>query len=258
MTILDKILAEKKKEVQRLKTVSISQAAYKNVPTLQEQLKRSKQIGIISEIKRASPSKGAINQNVDPIKQAKRYENCGASAISVLTDKTFFNGTMHDLQAIRQIVDIPILCKDFTIDKVQIDQAKSSGANIILLIVAALDQRTLTELYHYASNLGLEVIVEVHNESEMERALQMNASIIGINNRDLNTFTVDLETTERLASMITDPNTILISESGIQTKDDAHNVAKAGAHAILVGETFMRTKNLEAAFNDLQVPLHRK
>ena len=258
MTILDQILAEKKKEVKRLKDLTFTQAPHKKVPTFQEQVIQSKQMSVIAEIKRASPSKGTINQDVDPIQQAIQYENCGASAISVLTDKTFFNGTMHDLQRVREVVDIPILCKDFTIDQVQIDQAKAAGANIILLIVAALDQRTLTELYHYTLDLGLEAIVEVHNEAEMERALQLNASLIGINNRDLKTFTVDLETTERLASMITDSNTILISESGIQTKDDAIYVASVGAQVILVGETFMRASNLETTFNDLRVPLHGK
>src|SRR5690625_3608396 len=260
MTILDKIIKEKEKEVTALKSGDVHFPVTSNgkIPTFREGVSGSSRMNVIAEIKRSSPSKGPIQMEVDPVSQAKEYEKSGAAAISVLTDQPFFNGTIHDLQRVREVVDIPILCKDFTIDQVQIDQAKAAGANIILLIVAALDQRTLTELYHYTLDLGLEAIVEVHNEAEMERALQLNASLIGINNRDLKTFTVDLETTERLASMITDSNTILISESGIQTKDDAKYVASVGAQVILVGETFMRASNLETTFNDLRVPLHGK
>src|SRR5699024_8738257 len=149
---------------------------------------------IISEIKRASPSKGAINTDVDPVKQATAYEALGASAISVLTDKPFFQGSMDDLRAVRAAVDLPILCKDFMIDPIQIDEAKAAGANMILLIAAALDDAALKSLYTYSLEQGLEVLCEVHNESEMERVLSLGATIIGINNRDLNTFTVDLNT----------------------------------------------------------------
>ncbi|MGM8211357.1 indole-3-glycerol phosphate synthase TrpC [Virgibacillus sp. W0430] len=255
MSILDKILKEKKKEIEILQNQTFSSSAHKNVPTLHEQIKGATQISIIAEIKRASPSKGNIHMNVDPVQQAKQYEACGASAISVLTDKPFFHGTMDDLIAVRHAVDIPILCKDFIIDKIQIDQAKAAGANIILLIVAALDQEDLTTLYQYALNSGLEILVEVHNESEMERALQLEASIIGINNRDLKTFNVDLETTDALASMVTDPNTVIISESGIQTRGDVLRVENAGAKAILVGETLMRAEDVKETFTQLQIPL---
>src|SRR5699024_3900392 len=127
---------------------------------------------------------------------------------------------MDDLRAVREVVNIPILCKDFMIDTIQIDQAKAAGANIILLIVAALDHVELTNLYHYAQELDLEVLVEVHNEDEMERALNLDANMIGINNRNLKTFEVDLQTTNDLASMVIDPETILVSESGIKTKKD--------------------------------------
>src|SRR5699024_9811511 len=173
-------------------------------------------MGIIAEIKRASPSKGMINEGVDPIKQAEIYAKNGANAISVLTDYPFFKGTMDDLRAVRAVVDIPILCKDFIIDKVQIDQAKAAGANIILLIAAALDDTDLTELYHYAKDLELEVICEVYDETEMERVLTLEPEIIGVNNRNLKTFEVELDNTAKLASMVTNPDTIFISESGIQ------------------------------------------
>jgi indole-3-glycerol phosphate synthase len=195
---------------------------------------------------------------VDPISQAKAYESLGAAAISVLTDKPFFNGSMDDLRAVREAVDLPILCKDFMIDKVQIDHAKAAGANIILLIVAALDHEKLTSLYTYAKELDLEVLVEVHNEDEMERALNLDAKIIGINNRDLKTFEVDLGATEALAAMVMDPEIILVSESGIRTGADVVQVESAGASVILVGETFMRSDNLPATFEDLRVPLTKE
>lgn len=260
MTILDKIIAEKEKEVAVLKSEKFdtTPTSDKKVSTFRKLVNGSSKMNIISEIKRSSPSKGAIQMEVDPVAQAKKYESLGAAAISVLTDKTFFNGSMDDLRAVREAVNLPILCKDFMIDKVQIDQAKAAGANIILLIVAALDHETLTSLYSYAKELDLEVLVEVHNEDEMERALNLDAKIIGINNRDLKTFEVDLGTTEALAAMVMDPETILISESGIRTRADVEEVESAGASVILVGETFMRSDDLPATFVELRVPLTKE
>lgn len=258
MTILAQILKEKEKEVEHLKGKTFSSSSFKQRSTFRQNMHSTTNIGIIAEIKRASPSKGNIHTDVDVVQQARRYEACGASAISVLTDTPFFNGSMADLQAVREAVHVPILCKDFIIDTVQIDQAKAAGANIILLIVAALEQAHLTELYHYALDAGLEVLVEVHHASEMERALQLEADIIGINNRNLKTFTVSLETTKELASMVINPNTILMSESGIQTKEDVQFVHKAGAKAILVGEALMRAQNLEEKFTELHIPLQTK
>src|SRR5699024_4677210 len=190
---------------------------------------------------------------VDPAAQARKYEALGANAISVLTDEPFFNGTMDDLRAVRQAVDVPILCKDFMIDTIQIDHAKAAGANIILLIVAALDDQTLKNLYDYARAEDLEIIVEVHNEEEMERALKLNPEIVGINNRDLKTFTVDLKTTHRIASMVEGKDIILISESGMQEKENVVEVADFGASVVLIGETFMRSTNLEQTFDDLTI-----
>lgn len=255
MTILDKIIAEKRKEVIKLKEQTFSKTHPKRVTSFTERVKELTNLGIISEIKRASPSKGAINTNVDPVNQAKQYETLGASAISVLTDNPFFQGSMDDLRAVREVVNLPILCKDFMIDTVQIDEAKAAGANMILLIAAALNDNELKLLYNYSMEHDLEVLCEVHNESEMERVLTLGANVIGINNRDLKTFTADLKTTERLANMVTDPETILISESGIQSREDAAEVEKSGARVILVGETLMRTDNLAETFESLQVPL---
>ena len=254
-TILEKILVEKEKEVKELINQTFDQTNINRpIKTFKQMIKEQNKMGVIAEIKRASPSKGMINADVDPVKQAITYAESGANAISVLTDYPFFKGTIDDLKAVREVVDIPILCKDFIIDKVQIDRARAAGANIILLIAAALDDDKLKQLYEYAKELQLEVLCEVHDEEEMERALTLKPEIVGINNRNLKTFEVDLNTTARLAKMV-DTDTILISESGIQSKADVEAVAKAEAKAILVGETLMRAANVEETLKQFQVPL---
>lgn len=259
MTILEKILVEKRKEVANLKTQKIDKEIdKKDVPLFHNLIKASNKMSVIAEIKRSSPSRGAIQMSIDPVAQAKRYESLGASAISVLTDTPFFNGTIEDLREVRKAVNLPILCKDFMIDTVQIDVAKAAGANIILLIVAALSDEDLTTLYHYAKSLNLEIICEVHNKEEMKRALKLNPTIIGINNRDLKTFTVNLDTTRKLASMLQNKDTILISESGIKDQEDVIQVANHGADVILVGETLMTATNLSATFLNLQIPMQKQ
>src|SRR5699024_6950638 len=259
MTILDKIIAEKKKEVKELINQTFDQQLDdKEIKPFSERIKEKETMGLIAEIKRASPSKGMINVDVNPKEQAELYEANGASAISVLTDMPFFKGTMDDLRTVRNAVDLPILCKDFIIDPIQIDRAKAAGANIILLIAAALKDEEFMNLFNYAREKELEILCEVNREEEMEKVLNLGANIIGINNRDLKTFDVDLKTTEKLASMVTDPETILISESGIKTKEDAQTVAASGAEAILVGETLMRSDDIAQTMNDLQVLLPNK
>lgn len=258
MTILDKILAEKRKEIVQLQTQTFEPKILKKIPTFKEKVAASPTMSVIAEMKRSSPSKGAIDMTVNPVAQAKQYEALGAGAISVLTDKSFFNGSMEDLQAVREAVNLPILCKDFIIDPVQIDQAKAAGASIILLIVAALPPADLENLNYYARLLGMEVLCEVHNQEEMERAIELNADIIGINNRNLKTFEVNLQTTEALSSMVTNPETILISESGIKTATDVVRVQEAGADAILVGETLMKSADLAKTFKELSQPLQGK
>lgn len=256
MTILDTIIAEKRKEVQRLRGQSFERTNYKPLEkTFTQQIKNQQTMGIIAEIKRASPSKGMINADVHPAEQAKMYANYGANAISVLTDTPFFKGTFDDLQAVRQAVNIPILCKDFIIDDIQIDQAEAAGANIILLIAAALSKSELSHLYEYARKRNLEVICEVNNETEMQDVLSIGATLIGINNRDLKTFEVDLQTTNRLAHMVHREDVILIGESGIATPSDVVTLADAGAEAILVGETLMRSKDIHKTMSSFQVEL---
>ncbi|MCP8617981.1 indole-3-glycerol phosphate synthase TrpC [Salirhabdus salicampi] len=257
VTILNKILAEKEKEVIELK----EQGTYNETPTgdrhvrsLFQSFYYSDRMNIIAEMKRASPSKGIINSDVDPVEQTEKYVRYGAGAVSVLTDTPFFKGTMEDLAKVRKVVDVPILCKDFMIDPVQINRAHHYGADVILLIVAALSKEKLKELYDYATSLGLEVLVEVHNEEELQIALDLNANIIGINNRNLKTFETSLSVTEALAKDI--PNDVLfISESGFKTEEDAKRVAAVGAKGILVGETLMREGNTEEAVQRLRVSL---
>lgn len=251
-------MQEKEKEIKNYFNQTFDLIDYKPVQTFKEIVQSSTTMNIISEIKRASPSKGNINQEVDPVLQAKKYEAEGAAAISVLTDPAFFNGTLEDLREVRKAVNLPILCKDFVIDPIQIDRAKAAGANIILLIVAALEDQQLEDLYHYAKSLDLEILVEVHNEEEMKRALQLNPEIIGINNRNLKTFEVDIATTENLAGMVTNPDTILISESGMKTKEDVIRARDVGAKAVLVGETLMLAPDIKQAFSELRVPLPLK
>jgi len=206
-------------------------------------------------VKRASPSKGVINDEVDPIAQAKAYAQAGGGAISVLTDRQFFKGSMADLSAVSEAVDLPLLCKDFMIDEVQIDVAKDHGASVILLIAAALPEERLRELYHYARSKQLDVLFEIHDEKEAEMALRIGARIIGINNRNLKTFEVDLGVTERVAQLLKNENCLLVSESGIRTKEDVEQVAEAGAKAILVGETLMRSANITETMNEIRIPL---
>jgi indole-3-glycerol phosphate synthase len=254
-TILDRIIEEKRKEVQKLREGNLKKMEAKPRRSFIQKLMEANEIAIISEFKRASPSKGIINSGVDPAEQAARYEQAGASAISVLTDSTFFKGSFSDLRAVRAAVNLPILCKDFIIDSSQIDMAAENGADIILLIVAALEQETLAKLYQYARSLNLEVLVEVHNRVELEKALKIGAQLIGVNNRDLKTFTVSLEATESLAKSIKDAGAFLISESGIHQKEDVERVRNAGANGILVGEAFMKSPDLSQSFKDFRLSL---
>ncbi|MGB6220413.1 indole-3-glycerol phosphate synthase TrpC [Haloferula sp.] len=200
------------------------------------------QLGVIAEIKKASPSAGIIDPNFDPIRQAKRYLDGGASCLSILTDEPYFKGSLSYLTKIAEFSEAPLLRKDFTIHPLQIHEAVISGADAILLIVAALDDDLLKRLYQEARDFQLDVLVEVHDLPEMERALELEADLIGINNRNLKTFTTDLGTTERLADEVPD-SVLLVSESGLKTLDDAQQVLDAGANAVLIGETFMRAHN---------------
>lgn len=249
MDFLTRILLEKEREVEHLTAVQAVQT--KQRPSFYQTVREHpEKMHVIGEIKRASPSKGTINENVDILQQAKSYEEAGVSAISVLTDPVFFKGRINDLAAVAQVVDVPILCKDFIIDERQLDRAKQAGASIVLLIVAALSAAKLSELYQEAKNRGLEVLVEVHDEDELKQAQAIGAKIIGINNRNLKSFNVSLQTSLNLAQPAGE--TVYISESGFKTAEDVEKV-KQSYHGVLVGETLMRAVNPSEKISELRV-----
>lgn len=256
MNILTKILEQKKIEVGALREQPdpLATTTQKQRVSLFETLRKANTLQVISEMKRASPSKGMIAEGANPVAQAEIYAKAGAAAISVLTDKEFFKGSFEDLAVVADAVPTPLLCKDFIIDHVQIRFAKASGASIVLLIVAALEDEALHDLYSYATSLGLEVLVEVHDVKELERAVAVGAKLIGVNNRDLRTFEVSLERTREIADVFPfEEERVLISESGIWTNDHAKTVAFMGASAVLVGESLMRSGDAGKALKSLQV-----
>ncbi|WP_391122740.1 indole-3-glycerol phosphate synthase TrpC [Psychrobacillus sp. L3] len=254
-TILDKILQEKKKQIESIIVNGVPILEHStNRPSLFDQLYGTEHLQIISEIKRASPSKGLIAAGVNPVELANAYYEAGAVCISVLTDTPFFQGSFQDLAVVSDTVPIPLLCKDFILHKVQIDQAINAGASVILLIVAALNELELQVLYEYATSAGLEVLVEIHDSTELETALKVGAKLIGVNNRDLRTFEVDLARTAEIASIFPfHEERVLISESGIWNAEDATQVARYGASAVLVGESLMKSGDVSATISDLKV-----
>ena len=251
MTILDDIVEVKKEELLEY-PAEIELITREKPLDFTGSLKRRDGIALISEVKRASPSQGDINAVMDPLTQAKSYVKGGADAISVLTDTSFFKGTFDDLKQIADEVDVPVLNKDFIIDKRQINRAYNHGADIVLLIVTILDDETLQDLYDYASELGLNIIVEVHDEDELKRALKISPKIIGINNRDLKTFTVDIGNTETLLKKYGTDDIHFIAESGIHTGTDAGRMKQAGAAGMLVGESLMRADSIEEKIKELK------
>ncbi len=207
-------------------------------------------LGLIAEIKKASPTAGVIVQDFDPVAIARKYEDAGAHAISVLTDVQFFQGNLSYIAKVREAVSLPVLRKDFILHDVQIYEAAVAGADAILLIVAALEQSQLEALYRTAEACQLDALVEVHTREELDRAIDLGARLIGINNRNLVTFEVDIATTEELSEEVPD-SAILISESGLKTREDTQRVFDCGCNAILVGESLMRTGDIAAQAAEL-------
>lgn len=238
--ILDDILEAKQQEVEQLKK-TFNKDLKRTLPLVSfiDQFKQQP-FQIIAEFKRASPSKGLINGISDPAEQALTYEAYGAGMISVLTDEPFFQGTFDDLVKVKEAVKRPVLNKDFIIDEIQIKRAYQMGADVVLLIISALTQERFRALYDFSVSLGLEVLVEVHDEAELAIALAKESPLIGINNRNLHTFETDLNQTERLMPMVSHKPPYIISESGIQTPQDVSRLKNAGVSGILVGETLMR------------------
>jgi len=198
-------------------------------------------ISVIAEIKRASPSQGLIRENFNPKDIAQSYQASQATCLSVLTDDLYFKGSLEDLAAVREVVDLPLLRKDFIVDEYQIYQSRFYGADCILLIASVLSDIQLKEFKEIAQELNLDVLIEVHDKTEMDRAKDLGFSLIGINNRDLKTFKVNLETTINLSEDIKDK--IIVSESGIKTKEDVNKILSSGTKTFLVGESFMRASN---------------
>ncbi|MDD4370949.1 MAG: indole-3-glycerol phosphate synthase TrpC [Anaerostipes sp.] len=208
-------------------------------------------LSVIAEVKKASPSKGVIVEDFKPIETAKAYENAGASAISCLTEEHYFKGGSKYFADIRSKVNLPMLRKDFIFDEYQIYEAKVLGADAILLIAAILEEEELKDFYNLGKKLGMDCLVEVHNEEELKKVIPCGCEIIGINNRNLKTFEVDIETTRKLASLIP-YDAVLVSESGMKTHGDFVSVRNQGADAVLVGETFMRADNIEDTMKELK------
>jgi indole-3-glycerol phosphate synthase len=221
-----------------------------------ERALRSTPLGIIAEVKRASPSKGPIAAGIDARAVATDYIAAGASAISVLTDGPFFSGSLADLEAVAEVAHVgnephPVLRKDFLVDPYQVIEARAAGADAVLLIVSLLPGASLGEMLNEVHSLGMQALVEVHDEVDLDAALTAGAQVIGINNRDLRSFKVDLATTERLAPCIPRDRTV-VAESGIHGRDDARRLAVAGAHALLVGESLMLADDRAAAIRELR------
>jgi indole-3-glycerol phosphate synthase len=266
--ILDNIVEEKKGEVARLPARLIAAGDLRDAMLEHGErrdftgaLKKPRRgdIALIAEVKKASPSAGVICKNFDPVRIAKEYEAAGARCLSVLTDEKFFQGSLEYLRQIRAAVKLPLLRKDFIIDERQILEAIEWGADAILLITAILSDVQLAKFHSLATEAGLAVLVEVHDEAELERALKISPSLIGVNNRDLKTFKVDLATTEHLAAKIEDgrwkmaktSKTLLVAESGVHTRADVERLKKCGASAILVGESLLRGGDIKAKIREL-------
>lgn len=260
-TILDKIVEQKRqrlllsREVNSVESLreqfqhAVQTGTMPPAPEFLAGLHPLKGLGVIAEIKKASPSRGLIAPDFNPGLQSLAYRDAGVQAISVLTEEDFFLGSSHDLQSVRATVDLPLLRKDFIIEPGQIYEARLLGASAVLLICALLDGRELENHLRLAGELGLAALVEIHERDELVSALSSGARLIGINNRDLRSFQVDLNVTERLAGMIPSGRTI-VSESGLMTPRDVARVYRAGAHAVLIGEALMRTAGTAQIVSD--------
>jgi indole-3-glycerol phosphate synthase len=276
VTILDTIVEQKRLEIAKLPARPIAVGDLRDA-ILERQEQRDflaalrqpqrGKVALIAEVKKASPSAGVICANFDPVRIAQEYEAAGASCLSVLTDEKFFQGSLDYLRQIRQVVKLPLLRKDFIIDERQILEAIEWGADAILLIAAILDDAQLDKFHALAVDAGLAALVEVHDEAELDRALAVGAGLIGVNNRDLKTFKLDLATTERLSEILhnrsgigsgtstdgdrRDACPMLVAESGIHTRADVDRLARCGAKAVLVGESLMRGSDIGGKVREL-------
>ena len=265
--ILEEIIWHKDIEISNFKKLVPLESLIKKIEVLpqtknfiDEIIHSNNQPAIIAEIKKASPSKGVIREDFNPSQIASIYERCGASCISVLTDKKFFKGGFEILSTVRETTRLPLLCKDFIISAYQIYKARCSGADAVLLIAAILTNADLIYLKKIADKLNLDVLVEVHDKSELQRVIKLNCfNLIGINNRDLKTFSTDLEVTtnlmDNLSNDVIKKNTVFISESGINNNKDLKMLRNHKIQGVLIGERFMKEKDIENSFNTLLKPV---
>ncbi len=258
-SILDKILTHKVTEIESrsekapLDTLQIMVRRVSKPVDFAGALRRDDgQVALIAEVKKASPSKGVLIEDFEPVEIARTYADNGASAVSVLTDEKFFQGHLSYLEQINEHVEIPTLRKDFIIDPYQVYEARIARADAVLLIVAALSDTQLRDLHALIEDLNMAALVEVHNEDELERALNIGATLIGINNRDLKTFEVNLATTQRLAEHVP-PDVTLVAESGITSAADVRQMGASGAHAVLVGESLVTAADIAATTQRLSL-----
>ncbi len=254
--ILAEICTTKRREIdescQRVPESEL-QAQLKDAPPVRDfvaALRNTSNIALIAEVKKASPSAGLIRDNFDPVSIASIYESAGAACISCLTDEPYFQGRLEYLTAIRERVSLPVMRKDFLLDRYQVFEARAAGADCILLIAECLDDCHLRELYFLASELGMESLIEVYEPENMERVLKLDPPLTGVNNRNLRTMQTDISHTIELGTQLP-KDTLLISESGIRTRADVERLAGAGIHGILVGETLMREDDIAGKVREL-------
>ncbi len=254
--VLEKIVTKKREEIaeaKRLRPASQLEEAIPSAPPVRDfvaALRARGGIALIAVVKKASPSAGVIRPDFDPVAIAKTYEAAGASCLSVLTDEPFFQGSLEYLTAVRSAVGIPVMRKDFLLDRYQVLEARAAGADCVLLIAECLTDCEMRDLYFYASELGMESLIEIYDPENLDRVLELEPALVGINNRDLRTFVTDLEHSIRLAERLPE-GTLLVSESGIRTRADAVKLEQAGCGAILVGETLMRSSDISGKIAEL-------
>ena len=257
--ILDEIVAHKRIEIEsarRQRPESELEALANEAPAVRDfrgSLAAADHIGLIAEVKRASPSAGTIREDFQPVDVARIYQRHGASCISVLTDQRYFQGQLADLTAVRAAVSIPVMRKDFILDRYQVLEARAAGADCVLLIAECLEPDQMSELYTAIRQLGMQALIEIYDPDNLQPVLELNPDLLGINNRNLKTFVTDLDHTIQLRSQIPD-SVLLVSESGIRTQQDVCQLRSSGVQAILVGESLMRATDIGAAVDALMDP----
>lgn len=254
--VLDRIVAHKRTEIAAAKEArppSQLEAELDSAPPVRDfaaALQENGPIALIAEVKRASPSAGLIRPDFDPVSMARAYSGAGAACISVLTDQHFFQGSLDDLRRVRAAVDVPVLRKDFILDRYQLLEARAAGADCVLLIAECLPQESLAALHAAAHSLGLQTLIEIYEPENLDRVLSLNPRIVGVNNRNLKTMTIDLDHSLRLRERVPE-DVLFVSESGIHSRSDVERLLRAGVQAMLVGETLMRSAEVEATIREL-------